>query len=899
MSLTFKNTADNTIGKYTGTPGGVREDVASTELTPRPGEDLMVSAFVEVAADAPLGPYDIALEAETATIFKAVPLQLLISSAGASILLSPMSGPADDDIRLSGSGFTPDETLTVTFAGGSVTTVPETIRADNNGAFTALIIAPSMAAGIYPVTVTGSTSGTSIDRPFGLKPSSQDTFVLYASPLKVDIPKGGSGSITAKIEPVGNFHSAVTLSVSGLDAISGASYSFSPAATVTPSIATPTTTNLNVNVPEDATEGTYNLTITAVSGSITQIRKVVIKVMPPAGTPDFGISLAPNTVSVSPAASVNTTVTITSINDFDSEVSLAVTMNDPTITWPAVISYETSSVTPSATTGLGKQALAFTASADAQPGNWTFKVTGTSGTLAHSTAVMVICTPSGTTITPYASPRLDPTTVTASTPMGMTPPWGDKITINGLINDGSEASIITPSKLDVAPGTLASLPEGASDMLGRITNMESSAPVSGVEWNLGFPFDSDNLTAAGFEEENLKVAYLNPNTGAWTEVTTIVDTTNKIAYASPDHFSSWTLIATLTPPSPESEVVTVFSSGGGGGATGVTSVSQSITTSGRFVTDVTAESADGKVEVSIPKDTIGKNRVGQPLYNVYIKDKAAPSPPPAYSDIIGLVYDMGPDGATFNPPISLIFTYNKSKIPAGATEENLVIATWYNGKWVDLEGSTVDPDSNTVTAPVSHFSIFTIMAHTTPAAFEISAFDMSPAAINPGESVTISATITNTGDLAGSHEVTLMINQGVTAIEEVSLAGHASQQLTFTVKPQNAGSYAVDVNGISGTFFVKETSSQSSEVPPAPSETPEEPSEKQATPTEVPAETTVTESAITETPTVPPTAQPMPSAPPARPGLLGISLWLIIGIAAGIIVIGIGTWQLVARRRTS
>ena len=56
---------------------------------------------------------------------------------------------------------------------------------------------------------------------------------------------------------------------------------------------------------------------------------------------------------------------------------------------------------------------------------------------------MVICTPSGTTITSYASPRLDPATVTTSTPVGMEPPWGDKITINGIINDGAEASIIT------------------------------------------------------------------------------------------------------------------------------------------------------------------------------------------------------------------------------------------------------------------------------------------------------------------------------------------------------------------------------------------------------------------------------------------------------------------------
>jgi hypothetical protein len=558
-------------------------------------------------------------------------------------------------------------------------------------------------------------------------------------------------------------------------------------------------------------------------------------------------------------------------------------MSDPAAAWPSGVSATTGNVIPSATTGLGKKAVIFTIAAGTQPGNWAFKITGTSGSLEHSAEVMVICTPSGTTITPYASPRLDPTTITASTPVDMEPPWGDKIQINGLINDGSEASVITPSKVDVTPATLASLPEGASDMLGRITNVESSAPVAGVEWNLGFPFDSGTLAAAGLTEENLKVAYLNPDTGTWTEVTTTVDTTNKIAYASPDHFSSWTLIATPAPP--PSIVVSGFG-GGGGGDSGVSSLSESITASGRFIEDFTAESTDGKVEVSIPKNTIGKNRVGQTLQNITIKEKAAPSAPPANSEIIGQVYDLGPSGATFDPPISLTFTYQESLIPAEAAEENLVIATWEDGKWLELENSTVDPDSNTITAPVSHFTVFTIMAHTAPAAFEISAFDISPAVIYPGESVTISATITNTGELAGTHKVTLMINEGVTAIEEVSLAGHESQQLNFTLKPQNAGSYTVNVNELSATFIVREALAETSE-------------EAQPTPSEASVVISEVQPIAPEVPAAPPAVPPTPSTTPADPAPLQTNFWLIISIVAGGIVIGIIIWRLVASRGTS
>jgi len=899
VTTTFKDADGSTISKFTGTPGGIREVTAPMELTPIPGEDLTVTVLIEVDSGTPIGPYDIALEAGSGTVYRAIPLGLMVSSPGASMIISPMSGPADTDIRLSGSGFTAGETVTVTFAGTSITTVPATITAAQDGSFTAVITAPSLTAGIHPVRVSGATSGITIDRPFGLKPSAVNTFVLYASPQKVAIPKGGSSTITAKIEPLGSFQSAVTLSVSGLSAIPGATANITPSATVTPNIATPTTATLTINIPAGATVGRYPLVITGSSGAITQTRNITVNVVPPANTPDFSISLAPNTVPITPGSTDNTTVTVAAINGFTGTVNLAVAMSADNVTWPTGIGYTAGSVTPSATTGLGKQAVTFTVAADTQPGNWTFKITGTSGALVHSTEVMVICTPSGTTVIPYASPRLDPSTITSSTPMGLEPPWGDKITINSIINDGSEASVITPSNLDIAPDTLASLPEGTSDMLGRITNVESSSPVDGVEWDLGFSFDSANLTAAGFDEENLKVAYLNPDTGTWTEVTTTIDTTNKIAYASPTHFSSWTLIATPTPPSPPSEVVTqVVTGGGGGGATGTTSLSESITQSGRFVEEVTAKSVDRQVELIIPKDTIGKNRNAQPLYNVSIKPKAAPSAPPVNTNIIGLTYDLGPNGATFEPPISLTFTYDESQIPAGVLENNLVLATWDGENWIELEGCTVNPDSNTITAPVGHFTIFTVMAHTTPAAFEISAFDISPVAVNPGESITISATITNTGDLAGSHEVTLMINEDVTAIEEVILAGHASQQVTFNVKSQTAGSHAVDVNGLPATFIVRE-------LPPKPSEVEPAPSEVSATPAVAPPEQPEEPSAPAETPppaeaqVVPSETQPeaIPAPAESTAPVAPFNLWLIIGIAAGVIVSGIIIWRLVARSK--
>ena len=92
-----------------------------------------------------------------------------------------------------------------------------------------------------------------------------------------------------------------------------------------------------------------------------------------------------------------------------------------------------------------------------------------------------------------------------------------------------------------------------------------------------------------------------------------------------------------------------------------------------------------------------------------------PPDPPEESHRIGLAYDFGPDGATFDPPAELTFTYDPDDIPADVDEENLVVAVWDEdaGEWVDLE-CTVDPATNTITAKVSHFTVFSVIAYPAP-----------------------------------------------------------------------------------------------------------------------------------------------------------------------------------------
>lgn len=244
--------------------------------------------------------------------------------------------------------------------------------------------------------------------------------------------------------------------------------------------------------------------------------------------------------------------------------------------------------------------------------------------------------------------------------------------------------------------------------------------------------------------------------------------------------------------------------GGGGGLAGVTSVLYSMAQDGRFTEDITAKSEDGNAELFIPKDTVGKNRMGSLLSSLSIMVMADSPSPPDLSRVIGLVYDVGPDGATFDPPITLTMTYDASLIPEGVAEKNLVVAWWDKnaGQWEDLE-STVDKESDIIMTEVGHFTAFAILAYTRPASFTVADLSITPREVNFGEEVSISITVTNTGDLTGSYEVSLKIDSLVVQTEEVTLAGGDSETISFSVPAAMAGEHTVNVNGLPGTFGVK------------------------------------------------------------------------------------------------
>lgn len=101
---------------------------------------------------------------------------------------------------------------------------------------------------------------------------------------------------------------------------------------------------------------------------------------------------------------------------------------------------------------------------------------------------------------------------------------------------------------------------------------------------------------------------------------------------------------------------------------------------------------------------------GNPLQALELQPVDDRPAPRTDCHVIGLAFDLGPDGATFVPPLILTFEYDPASCPKGVDEEDLVIAYFdvLRQEWVPLE-STVDTENNTITAEVSGFTYFAIL----------------------------------------------------------------------------------------------------------------------------------------------------------------------------------------------
>jgi PKD repeat protein len=182
------------------------------------------------------------------------------------------------------------------------------------------------------------------------------------------------------------------------------------------------------------------------------------------------------------------------------------------------------------------------------------------------------------------------------------------------------------------------------------------------------------------------------------------------------------------------------------------------------------------------------------------KDAALPP------DCPGVFVDISvsnPDAISWPMKVELHYTDAEA---AGKDETKFGIFWWDGAAWVRVRNTWVDPATNTVYALLDRDeaggSQLTIGKVQAAAAYTYSGLTVTPSSVNVGSPVTVSVTVKNTGDLEGTTTVDLLVNSVKEQGKTVTLAGGASQTVTFTVTKTVAGSYTVKVGSLTGSFTV-------------------------------------------------------------------------------------------------
>jgi len=177
-----------------------------------------------------------------------------------TVSIGAMNGFADT-VNLSVSGLP---------SGATSSFVPASISASGSSTLT-ITTAANTPTGTYTLTVTGSTGSLTHSTSATLVVTSAGDFALSASQTTVQIGRGKSGSDTLFVSSVQGFAGSVSLSVSGVP--QRVSISLNPA-----TVPAGGSSVLSIKVPKPAKSGTFTLTITGTSGSLSHSLPITLVV---------------------------------------------------------------------------------------------------------------------------------------------------------------------------------------------------------------------------------------------------------------------------------------------------------------------------------------------------------------------------------------------------------------------------------------------------------------------------------------------------------------------------------------------------------------------------------------------------------------------------------------------
>jgi hypothetical protein len=231
----------------------------------------------------------------------------------------------------------------------------------------AVTTASTLAPGSYALTIAGTDGTTTHRAGVTLQVTAPPNFTLTASPQSAGTLAGGAVAYSVNVGSLFGFAGSVSLSLGGLTP-SQATWSFTPA-----SLTGSGSSTLKVTTVASLAPGTYPLTITGSSGSISHSAGVTLVVT---AAPDFGISVSPASASVVHAQSVSYTVSVSAIGGFAGKVTLSAA---------GLPSGATATFAPNPVTAPGSATMTVRTQSFTTRGTFTIRISGKSGTVTRQT----------------------------------------------------------------------------------------------------------------------------------------------------------------------------------------------------------------------------------------------------------------------------------------------------------------------------------------------------------------------------------------------------------------------------------------------------------------------------------------------------------------------------------
>ncbi len=250
---------------------------------------------------------------------------------------------------------------------------------------------------------------------------------------------------------------------------------------------------------------------------------------------------------------------------------------------------------------------------------------------------------------------------------------------------------------------------------------------------------------------------------------------------------------------------------------GAVSLSELLDGNNKLISDLEISSADELSHVLIKAQT---TVTGEDNPLEWLMLTRAPDTPGTANDIwfAGSSYQMLPEFVSLEPGASLGMIFYKAMLPAGIDVQLLKIARWdkASNSWVVLDNSTIDLSNTLISAPIYQGGTYTIIAPVSTPDFVLSNFLITPIKAASGEMVNIQLRVTNTGTMSGYYNLTLTINDIIHEVRRIALGGGESRVVSFGVVRNSAGTYNVNLNGLSGTYDVSTQQHSYTTIPSEP-----------------------------------------------------------------------------------